>query len=145
MKFSIKEFFSTCDQIRWRLWIWSHLLKKSLMENFIFCVVLAKQIGIYDLSNWITFLNFKTSLVIALPLPTRERHLRLVEKKSIKFRWMKSLAENLIEFFSFFNKAKHMNQTSQINKIIATRNGTTSPNDEPKFFYFLWLCIESVE
>ena len=26
MKFSIKDFFSKCDQI---LWIWSHLLKKS--------------------------------------------------------------------------------------------------------------------
>ena len=30
MKFSIKDFFSKCDKI------WSHLLKKSLMENFIF-------------------------------------------------------------------------------------------------------------
>ena len=35
-KFSIKDFFSKCDQIRRKLWIWSHLLKKSLMENFIF-------------------------------------------------------------------------------------------------------------
>ena len=40
MKFSIKGFFSKCDQIRRKLWIWSHLLKKSLMENSIFCVVL---------------------------------------------------------------------------------------------------------
>ena len=32
MKFSIKDFFSKCDQIRSFLWIWSHLLKKSLME-----------------------------------------------------------------------------------------------------------------
>ena len=37
MKFSIKDFFSKCDQIRSFLWIWSHLLNKSLMENFIFC------------------------------------------------------------------------------------------------------------
>ena len=36
MKFSIKDFFSKCDKIR----IWTHLLKKSLMENFIFCVVI---------------------------------------------------------------------------------------------------------
>ena len=36
MKFSIKNFFSKYDQIRSFLWIWSHLLKKSLMENFIF-------------------------------------------------------------------------------------------------------------
>ena len=31
------NFFSKCDQIRRKLRIWSHLLKKSLMENFIFC------------------------------------------------------------------------------------------------------------
>ena len=35
MKFSIKDFFSKCDQIHSFLRIWSHLLKKSLMENFI--------------------------------------------------------------------------------------------------------------
>ena len=33
MKFSIKVFLSKCDQINW-----SHLLKKSLMESFIFFV-----------------------------------------------------------------------------------------------------------
>ena len=37
MKFSIKDFFSKYDQIRRKLRIWSHLLKKSLTENFIFC------------------------------------------------------------------------------------------------------------
>ena len=40
MKFSIKDFFSKCDQIRSFLQIWSHLMKKFLMENFIFCAVL---------------------------------------------------------------------------------------------------------
>ena len=40
MKFSIKDYFSKCDQIRSFLRIWSHLLKKSLMENFIFCAVM---------------------------------------------------------------------------------------------------------
>ena len=39
MKFSIKDFFSKCDQIRRKLRIYSHLLKKFLMENFIFCAV----------------------------------------------------------------------------------------------------------
>ena len=36
MKFSIKDFYSKFDQIYSFLRIWSHLLKKSLMENFIF-------------------------------------------------------------------------------------------------------------
>ena len=37
MKFSIKDFYSKRDQIRRKLRIWSHLLQKSLMGNFIFC------------------------------------------------------------------------------------------------------------
>ena len=39
MKFYIKDFFSKCDQIGSFLRIRSHLLKKALMENFIFCGV----------------------------------------------------------------------------------------------------------
>ena len=35
MKFSIKDFFSKCDQMHGKLRIWSHLLKKFLIENFI--------------------------------------------------------------------------------------------------------------
>ena len=46
-KFSIKDFFSKCDQIRRFLWIWSHLLEKSFTKtyweifhkNIIFCAV----------------------------------------------------------------------------------------------------------
>ena len=36
MKFSVKDFFSKCDQIRSFLRFWSYLLKKSFTENFIF-------------------------------------------------------------------------------------------------------------
>ena len=39
MKFSLEDFFSKCDQVRRKLRIWSHLLKKFLMENFIFSAV----------------------------------------------------------------------------------------------------------
>ena len=39
MKFSIKDFYSKWDQARRKLQIGSFLLKKSLMENFIFCAV----------------------------------------------------------------------------------------------------------
>ena len=38
-RFSIKDLFSKCDQIRRKLRIWSHLLKRSLIENFTFCAV----------------------------------------------------------------------------------------------------------
>ena len=40
MKFPIRNFFRKCDQIRRKKRIWSHLLKKFLMENFIFCTVM---------------------------------------------------------------------------------------------------------
>ena len=36
-KFSIKDFFRNCDQITRKLPNWSHLMKQSLTENFIFC------------------------------------------------------------------------------------------------------------
>ena len=39
MKSSSKDFLSECDEIRSTLRIWSHLQKKSLMENFIYCIV----------------------------------------------------------------------------------------------------------
>ena len=40
MKFSINDLYSKCDQMCSFLQTWSHLPKKSLMENFIFCSVL---------------------------------------------------------------------------------------------------------
>ena len=47
IKFSIKDIFSKCDQIHGFLRIWSHLLKKSLMENFILlCSVIDKTLVI---------------------------------------------------------------------------------------------------
>ena len=36
MMFSIKDFYSKWDQFRRKLQIWSHSLRKSFMENFIF-------------------------------------------------------------------------------------------------------------
>ena len=50
IKFSIKDFFSKCDQMCRKLQIWSHLLKKSLMENFIFCIAYPSKLG-YDLQS----------------------------------------------------------------------------------------------
>ena len=40
VKFSINDFFSKCNQIRSILRIWTHLLNKFLMKNFIFCAML---------------------------------------------------------------------------------------------------------
>ena len=42
MKSSIQDIFSECDQIRKKLWVWSDLLKESLIENFVICAVSVK-------------------------------------------------------------------------------------------------------
>ena len=39
MKFPTKDLFSKSYQMSRKLRIWSHLMKKSLVENFIFCAV----------------------------------------------------------------------------------------------------------
>ena len=51
MKFLITDFFSKCDQISRNLRIWSHLLKKSIMENFIFCAVYNQSIKVQVTTN----------------------------------------------------------------------------------------------
>ena len=37
MMFPIKDFFSKRDQIRRKVWIWSHLLKKSFGKLYFLC------------------------------------------------------------------------------------------------------------
>ena len=49
MEFSIKDFCSKYDQIR-RSAIWSHLLQKSLMENFVFYEVYKLSIILWAVS-----------------------------------------------------------------------------------------------
>ena len=65
MNFYIKDFFSKYDQIRRRLRIWSHLLKKFLMENCIFYVVnfvMCQCICLIQIKSWMSILSF-----IAIP------------------------------------------------------------------------------
>ena len=69
MKFSIKDFFSKCDQIWRKLRIWSHLLKKFLMENFIFCAAQSKnQQGFFilrSLNSPLDVINLISPLVVS--------------------------------------------------------------------------------
>ena len=44
MKFSIEDFLGKCDQINKKLRVWSHLLKKSSVEIFIFVQCLLTKI-----------------------------------------------------------------------------------------------------
>ena len=67
MKFFIKGFFIKFDQIRSFLRIWSHLPKKSLMENLIFCAVIHNALNVLckfslrPASNDLFILDKKTS------------------------------------------------------------------------------------
>ena len=54
MKFSIKDLLRKYDQIPRKLLMWSHFLRKSLMENFIFCAVRSKH-----------YLKFPTKLLVS--------------------------------------------------------------------------------
>ena len=57
MKFSTKDFFTECDQIRRFLRIWSHLLEKSLMENF-------RRSSVYPLNSfWTPELHWTPSII----------------------------------------------------------------------------------
>ena len=58
MKFSIKDFFSKCDQIRRKL------LKKAGMENLIFCAVLKTFIGRYVFNSNRKAFNYILSKVL---------------------------------------------------------------------------------
>ena len=51
-KFSIKIFFNKCDQICRKLRIWSHLLKKSLIENILCSVFCLLSIDTLDFFCW---------------------------------------------------------------------------------------------
>ena len=51
LKFSIKGFSSKCDPIRRKPRIWSYLLVKSVMENFIF----VQSTELISLANYIPF------------------------------------------------------------------------------------------
>ena len=62
MKFSSNNFFSQCDEICSFLRIWSHSLKKYLMENFILCVLkadsnLIKNTGNIQIESFPTMIN----------------------------------------------------------------------------------------
>ena len=63
MKFSIKNIFIKCGQICRKLLIWSHLLNKSLMENFIFCSVFVRIPPISPLNPCISYYRKKLLLL----------------------------------------------------------------------------------
>ena len=95
MKFPIKDFFSRCDQIRSKLWIWSHLLKKSLMENFIFCAVKGAVYLFYDGGPY----HIETS-----PLICRNHSIDLLCKPMDWFLYDRDLRHERVNLFCLYRK-----------------------------------------
>ena len=87
MKFSIMDFFSRCDQIHRKLRIWSHLLKKYLIENFIFWAVRKQILNGISITLSLIFKDiwnkFLLSNEAALVYITRINKVRHMQHKTI--------------------------------------------------------------
>ena len=112
MKFCIKNFINKCDQIRKKLRIWSHLLKKSLMKNFIFCAGIENHL-IKDrslgLRNSLKREPFQIFLYLTLLWRKSRTYYQFVQSWSLSFnvrfenkiQRQKRISENFVVFSRF--------------------------------------------
>ena len=125
MKFFTKDFFSKCDQIRKKLRIWSHLQKKSLMENFIFCAVsyIFKRRFVFQFQN-ILLKRIKASLSEENGTETQRQNVGTILCQTIKGRGSNILRfhVNLLEFPIWWRVF-----LSSYLMIIGCRRGHSSP------------------
>ena len=94
MKLSVKDFFSKCDEIRSLLRIWSYLLKKSLLESFIFRAVVE-----------IMFIASLGQTSHALPVA-------ILKKVSIGI-CLKSQPKLFLELFSYYSLCQFLHDSNQ--------------------------------
>ena len=85
MKLSITDFVSKCDQTRSFLQIWSHLLKKYVTENFVFCAV----------SHYLDDLDFTEKTAVLLEVFDSEIALFTSFSGLTSPQWQKFLIINL--------------------------------------------------
>ena len=86
MKFFITDFFSKSAQICRKLRIWSYLLKKSLMENFIFCAVLVAKTVYFTVKRcykmqWKAFERSANIASLILPLSRHTHHFSVITRR----------------------------------------------------------------
>ena len=110
----MKDFFSKCDQIRSKLRIWSHILKKFLMENLIFlCSVGHFQRDGYVLPYGSSFLTFRFTfkyilarhsshhnVIFFIPFlffkTWRQKAMSILKKSSVKWKCEKQIVYNYL-------------------------------------------------
>ena len=97
IKFSMKVSFSKCDQIRRKLGIWSYLLKKSLMENFIFvqCHILFSKALTKINDKIIMIMMMMIIITIIMITKRRQRQKRRRRRRRKGKRLMKKLLTHL--------------------------------------------------
>ena len=129
IKFSIKNFFNKCDQVCRELRIWSDLLEKSLIENFIFY---AAEIELHrftsQLSNsflWMIFLSWFSNYYAHFKQNGRYEHFSKIVRK---LRWGK--IKKIVLFSCFFNKRKFL-----------LEGGAIAPNAPPQLRQWNFLRI----
>ena len=98
MKFSVKDFFNNCDQIRSFcsfLRIWSHLPKKSLMENFTFAQYQR------ELFHWF-YATFGVIYYFAVSSPLWPEQVLRGDSNYASGLWQKSIATLIFCIFDIF-------------------------------------------
>ena len=106
LEFSIKNFISKCDQICRKLRVWSHLLKKSLMENFTFRAAS----GSFCLGGRIRANSVHTRIK-----HKSSRHLEVYYKKVFYKDFSKITGKHLCRSF-FFNKSSGLTSVTLLEK-----------------------------
>ena len=118
-KFSIKDFFSQCDQTRSFLRIWTHLLKKSLMEIFFFCAVkFRNQNTGYCGKNLGSFSLFSVDRNVTERKKSWDAHLKCcsIWLQNILFRSIPMEVETVSTFFVLFLE-KPLEKVQPVNQI----------------------------
>ena len=111
MKFSIKDFSSKCDQIRRKLWIWSYLLQKSFMENFIFCAVLRLWRCIFLDFTWT---HVSTGWLISTSVSFYFSFFsRLFITFLLSIWWIRSILDSII-FYLYQHLINHISRSSNV-------------------------------
>ena len=102
MKFSMKDFFSKCDQICRKLKIWSHLLKKSLMGNFSFYAV-DHAFKCVNLENCVTNngLIDKYELACYIKVPFKKNGSAKTPNTNPHKRYISNCVESILAIFRF--------------------------------------------
>ena len=134
-------------QIRKKLQIWSHLLKKSLMENFIFCAVSLVFILYHKICRMILFGSMKTSGIWKIQVI-----------KCFDY-WQKTGGNNKIKEKYLFRKSKtpiilnrclllkqHHTQLIKLLKILQTKVGDSChPSKYSILKYYPTFCFDIIK